>query len=80
MSWTDNMKDIARVVLAVLIALAASYTGYFALHEHPINQHLVYFAGAGLLLAGLIADADPLFDALKKLLSLLPSIKIGSQP
>lgn len=80
MSWTDNAKVVLRIVLALLIAGAASYVGYFALHEHPINLRLVEITGGGLLLAGFVGDADPLYDAAKKLLSLLPSIKIGGQP
>lgn len=80
MSLTDNVKTAARIIIALMIAGASGYTGWFALHEHPINLHLVYFAGGGLILAGLVGDADPLYDALKKLAALLPSIKIGGTP
>lgn len=80
MSFTDNAKVVARFVMALIIAGASVYTGYFALHEHPINLRLVEIAAGGLVLAGFVGDADPLYDAAKKLLSLLPSIKIGSQP
>lgn len=80
MSWTDNAKVGARIILALVIAGASVYTGYFALHEHPINLRLVEIAGGGLLLAGFVGDADPLYDAAKKLLSLLPSVKIGGTP
>lgn len=80
MSWTDNARIVLRSAMALVIAGAAVYVGYFALHEHPINLRLVEIAAGGLVLAGFVGDADPLFDAAKKLVSLLPSIKIGSQP
>lgn len=71
------MKVALRAIIGLAIAVAAFYTGWVALHERPIDLHLVYFAGAGVLLAGLIIDSDPIFGALKKLLSLLPQIRIG---
>ena len=77
MSFSDNAKVAARVIIGLVIAGAALYLGYAALHEHPINLRLVEIAAGGLILAGLVGDADPIYDAAKKLLSLLPSIKVG---
>lgn len=74
------MKAALRAVVGLAIAVAAFYTGWVALHEHPIDLHLVYFAGAGVLLAGVIIDADPILSALKQLLALLPQVRIGNGP
>jgi hypothetical protein len=76
-SFTDNVRAVARVIMGLVIAAAAVYVGWVALHQKPIVLNLVYFAGGGLLLAGLVGDADPVYNAAKRLVSLLPQIKIG---
>lgn len=73
-------KLILRAVIGLAFAAASFYTGWIALQQKPIDLHLIYFAGGGVLLAGLIIDTDPIFAALKNLISLIPSIKVGSQP
>lgn len=80
MSWTSNAKLVLRAIIGLVIAGAALYLGYAALHEHPINVKLIEIAAGGLVLSGFVIDADPLYDAAKKLLSLLPQIKIGGTP
>lgn len=77
MSLSSNVKIAARIIVGLAVAGASAYLGYAALHEHPINVRLVEIAAGGLVLSGLVIDADPLFDALKKLSSVLPTIKIG---
>jgi len=71
-SWSDNAKVALRAVIGLVIAAAAFYTGWVALHQRPIDAHLVEFSGCFLLLAGLVIDFDPVFTALKNLASLVP--------
>jgi hypothetical protein len=68
---------ILRAVIGLMFIAAGAYTGWVALHEHPIDLHLVYVGGGGILLGGLVIDFDPIFGALKQLLSLLPQVKFG---
>ncbi|MFL5481129.1 MAG: hypothetical protein ACJ8AK_02985 [Gemmatimonadaceae bacterium] len=71
------MKLVLRAIVGLAIAAAAFYTGWVALHQRPIDLHLVYFAGGLLLVSGMVIDFDPVFAALKNLASLIPSFKIG---
>lgn len=77
MSWTENARTVLRGIVGLTFAGAGFYVGYFALHEKPIDIHLMYIACAGVLLGGAIIDLDPIYEAAKRLLSLLPSVKFG---
>lgn len=77
MSWTANARIAMRGIIGLAFAGAGFYIGFVALHQKPIDLHLVYVAAAGVLLGGAIIDLDPIYDAAKKLLSLLPSVKFG---
>jgi hypothetical protein len=79
-SWTGNAKIAMRGIIGFTFASAGFYVGYFALHERPIDLHLIYVAAAGVLLGGAIIDLDPIYEAAKRLLSLLPSVKFGGSP
>lgn len=74
------IKTLVNVLIGLSIAAASFYTGWVGLRESPANLRLVEIAAAGILLGGFLIDKDPIFDALKQLLSLLPEIKIGGGP
>lgn len=73
-------KFVLRALIGFAFAAAGFYVGWVALHQKPIDLHLIYFAGGSVLLGGLIIDTDPIFTALKQLLSLLPQVKFGGTP
>lgn len=77
MNLAATGKLILRGVLGLAIAGAAFYTGWIALHEKPVNMQLVKIAAGGILLGGAIIDGDPIIAAVKRLLSVLPTIRIG---
>ncbi len=77
MSFTDNVKLVLRAIIGVAFAGFGLYVGYFALHEKPIDIHLIYVACALLIGGGAIIDLDPIYEVAKKLLSLAPSVKFG---
>lgn len=62
-----------RLILGVVFMVPAFYLGYVG--THPLNMNVLYYAGALLLIGGLIADADPVGNALKQLLQILPFFK-----
>lgn len=80
MSFTDD----ARKVLTLLFGLAVTASGGFFLwrvmQSVPLDRHLVYVAVAWIAVGCLIIAPKVLYEALKQLLSLFPSIKIGGSP
>lgn len=77
MTFESTTKEIAKTVLGIAIAGACGYAGWVFLQQRPIDRHLVYFAGGGVFLGALLVAPEVVFDAAKKLVSLLPSVKIG---
>lgn len=80
MTLQSTTKEIVKTLLGLVIAGAAGYAGWIFLHQKPIDRHLIYFSGGGVFLGALLVAPEVVFDAAKKLVSLLPSIKIGGSP
>lgn len=76
-TWESTTKEIVKTVLGLVIAAAAGYLGWVVLHNKPIDRPLVYFSGGGVFLGALLVAPEVVYDAAKKLVSLLPSVKIG---
>ena len=77
MTLESTTKEIVKSALGLVIAGAAFYVGWVVLHQKPIDRPLVYFSGGGVFLGALLVAPEVVFDAAKKLVSLLPQIKIG---
>lgn len=77
MTFESSSREIAKTVLGLLIAVGAGYVGWVALHQKPIDLHLIYFSGGGVFFGALLVATEVVFETAKKMLSLFPSVKIG---
>lgn len=77
MSFTDNAKLVLRGIIGLAFAGAGLYLGYFAVHAKLMDYKIIGIAVGLLVGGGAVMDLDPIYDTAKKLLSLLPSVKIG---
>lgn len=77
MSFSSEARKIAVLVFGLALTGSGGFFLWTVMQAQPVDRHLVYL-GAGWIAVGcLVVAPRALFDAMKKLASLLPSIKIG---
>lgn len=81
MSLSDDAKKIAVALLGVAIAGAGGF--FLWRYMQPptvIDRHVVYAFSAWIAVGCVLIAPGPIMSALKQLIALLPSIKIGGTP
>ena len=77
MSFSSEARKIAVLLFGLTVTGSGGFFLWTVMQSPPVDRHLVYL-GAGWIAVGcLIVAPKVLFDALKQLASLLPSIKIS---
>jgi len=68
-----TFESIRRNIIGLVGSLASLYVGY--LGTNPIDHKLLAGAAIGLLLSGVIMDADAIVPAISKLITLAKDAK-----
>jgi hypothetical protein len=76
-SFSQDAKKVLTLLFGLVVTASGGFFLWRVMQVTPIDRHLVY-VGAGWIAVGcLIVAPKVLFNALKQLVSLLPSIRIG---
>lgn len=81
MTFESTGKQIAVAILGVVIAGAGGF--FLWRYMQPptvIDRHIVYAFSAWIAVGCVLIAPSPIMSALKQLVALLPSVRIGGPP